>query len=256
MLAPAAFPGLSHLLAWPTDHLTDGAKHWEAVGGRWYQAFTQVWQDSLSVDWEGRAAEGLHARTYADKLKVSGLVDQLQEAAAVARSGASDLVAARSGVRYAVEDARAAGFEVGEDLSVTDRTTGGTAAVRAARQAQAEAFAADIRRRAVQLVGVDQQVAGGITSALTGVGNVSFGEVPSVAAPANSPPQPERNGIQLVDNHWQQDSPPENGPPAPDGPNLIYCYPSARPDHWWCEGYEEGKGPYAFVSPFDASGVA
>lgn len=225
MPATAASPGLSDLLAWPTDHLTTGAEHWVAVAGRWYEAFTQVWQDLLSVDWEGRAAEAVHARTYDDRLKVSGLVDQLQEAATVARRGASDLYAARSGVRNAVEDARAAGFEVGEDLSVTDRSTGGTAAVRAARQAQAEAFGADIRGRAVQLVRVDQQVAGGITAALAGVGNVSFGEVSSAAAADNSPPQPERNGIQPVDNHWQQDSPPGNGPPTPDGPNLIYCYP-------------------------------
>jgi hypothetical protein len=253
MSSTTACPGLSELLAWPTDHLTEGAEYWEAVAGRWYQAFTHFWQDSRSVDWDGRAAEAVHARTYTDRLKVSGLVDQLQEAATIARSGASDLDAARSGVRYAVEDARAAGFEVGEDLSVTDRSTGGAAAVRAARQAQAEAFAADIRGRTVQLVGIDQQVAGRITSALAGIGNVSFEEVPASAEP---PPQPERNGIQLVDNHWQQDSPPGNRPPAPDGPNLIYCYPSARPDHWWCEGYEEGKGPYAFFSPFDTSGVA
>jgi hypothetical protein len=256
MPASAVFPGLSDLLAWPTDHLTEGAEYWEAVAGQWHEAFTQVWQDSLLVDWEGKAAEALHVRTYADKLKVGGLVDQLQQAAKVARSGASDLYAARSAVRYAVEDARAAGFEVGERLSVTDRSTGGTVAVRAARQAQAEAFTADIRWRAVRLVGVDQQVAGKITTALVGVGNVSFGEVSSSAVPAKPPPKPERNGIQLVDNHWQQDSPPGNGPSAPDDPHLIYCYPSARQDHWWCEGYEEGQGPYAFVSPFDASGVA
>jgi hypothetical protein len=242
MAASAAFPGLMDLLTWPTDHLTEGAQCWEAVAARWYGAYTQVWQDSLAVDWEGRAAQALHARTYADKLRVTGLVDQLQEAATVARSGASDLYAARSGVRSAVADARAAGFEVGEHLSVTDRSFGGSAAGRAVRQAQAEAFAADIRWRAAHLVGVDRQVAGRITAALVGVGKVNFAEVPS-------------SGIQLVDNHWQQDSPADHGSPAPDGPHLIYCYPSARPDFWWCEGYEVGKGPYAFDSPVEISGV-
>jgi hypothetical protein len=242
-MASAAFPALSDLLGWPTDHLTEGADYWQAVAARWYETFAQVWQDSLSVDWEGKAVNALHARTHADKMRVSGLVDRLQGAATVARTGASDLYAARSGVRSAVEDARAAGFEVGEHLSVTDRAFAGSAAVRAARQAQAEAFAADIRWRAAHLVGVDGKVAGSITAALVDVGKVSFGEAPTP-------------GIQLVDNHWQQDSPPPNRPPAPDGPNLIYCYPSARPDHWWCEGYEEGNGPYAFGSPFDASGVA
>jgi hypothetical protein len=237
MAASAAFPGLSDLLVWPTDHLTEGADYWQAVAARWYETFAQVWQDSLSVDWEGNAVKALHDRTYADKLRVGGLVDRLQGAATLARTGASDVDAARSGLRSAVQDARATGFEVGEDLSVTDRSTGGSAAVRAVRQAQAETFAADIRWRAAHLVEVDRQVAGKITAALVDVGKVNFGEAPTP-------------GIQLVDNHWQQDS-----PPAPDGPHLIYCYPSARPDFWWCEGYEVGKGPYAFDSPTEISGV-
>jgi hypothetical protein len=238
MAASPAFPGLSDLLVWPTDHLTEGANYWEAVAARWYETFAQVCQDSLSVDWEGKAIDALHARTHADKLTVGGMVDRLQEAATVARTAASDLHAARSGMRSAVEDARAAGFEVGEHLSVSDRSFGGSAAIRSARQAQAQAFATDIRWCAAHLVGVDRQVAGRITAALGDVKKVNFAETPTP-------------GIQLVDNHWQQDS-----PPAPDGPHLIYCYPSARPDHWWCEGYEEGKGPYAFFSPFDTSGVA
>jgi hypothetical protein len=243
MTATAAFPGLSDLLMWPTDHLTGAAEYWEAVAARWYEAFAQVWQDSLSVDWEGKAVKALHDRTYADKVRVGGLVDRLQEAATAARTGASELNAARSGMRSAVEDARAAGFEVGEYLSVTDHPFGGSAAARAARQAQAEALAAEIRCRAGQLVAVDQQIASRINSALIDVGNVNIPEGPTP-------------GIQLVDNHWKQDSPPPYRPPAPDGPHFIYCYPSARPDHWWCEGYEEGKGPYAFFSPFDTSGVA
>jgi hypothetical protein len=55
-------------------------------------------------------------------------------------------------VRYTVQDARTAGFDVSQDLSVTDRLTGGSAAQRPARQAQAQVFAGDIRRRATQLV--------------------------------------------------------------------------------------------------------
>jgi hypothetical protein len=242
MPAIANSPGLSDLLAWPTDHLTDAAAHWQAVAGRWYGAFTQVWQDSLSVDWTGRAAEALHSRTDADRSKVSGLVDQLEQAATVARSGASELDAARSRLRSAVEDARSAGFEVGERLSVTDRSAGGTAALRGIRQAQAQSFAADIRWRAAQLVGVDHQVAGKLSEVLAGVGKADFADGPA-------------SGIQLVDNRWQQDAPPDHGPPAPDGQHLLYCYPSARPDFWWCEGYEVGKGPYAFDFPIDISGI-
>jgi hypothetical protein len=70
----------------------------------------QPWKDGLSASWKGNGPEALHARAYADKAKVSGLVDQLREAAKVARAGASNLYAARSHMRYAVEDAREAGF--------------------------------------------------------------------------------------------------------------------------------------------------
>ena len=254
MPGTGAFPTLAELWAWPTEHLTEGADHWDATAGRWYEVFTQVWQDSLSVDWEGKAAEELRTQTYIDKLQVGALVDQLHEAAKTARLGASDLGAARSRVRYAVEDARAAGFEVGEGLSVTDRSTGGTAALQAARQAHAEVFAADIRRRAAQLVALDRQVAAGITTALAGLGRFSLGEAPAPAGSDEQSPM-EHNDVQLVDNHRRQDLPPGSGPPAPDGPHLIYCYPSARPDFWWCEGYEVGEGPYAFDSPIDISGV-
>lgn len=168
MSAAAGIPDLSTLLAWPTDHLSEAADYWETVGGRSYGVTNQVWQDALSIDWQGEAAEALRTATHADMMTTSAVADRLQAAARVARSGASDLLSARSRVRYTVEDAHAAGFEVGEDLSVTDRMTGGSAAQRATRQAQAQGFASDIRQRAAQLVGLDQQVAGKVTAAVAG----------------------------------------------------------------------------------------
>jgi hypothetical protein len=36
MSAVAAVPSLSQLLAWPTEHLTEAADYWEAIGGRCY----------------------------------------------------------------------------------------------------------------------------------------------------------------------------------------------------------------------------
>ena len=155
MAAVAGAPGLSALLAWPTDHLTEAANHWETVGERCYGVSHGVWRDALTVDWSGEAAEALHTDTHADMMTTSAVVDQLQSAASVARSGASDLDVARSQMRYAVEDARSAGFEVGEDLSVTDRMSGGSAAQQVARQAAAQAFAGNISERAAQLVSVD-----------------------------------------------------------------------------------------------------
>jgi hypothetical protein len=211
MSAVAGVPGLSALLDWPTEHLTEAADHWQKVGERSYGVAHQVWRDALSADWQGEAAEALRSGTHADMQTTSAAVDQLQAAASVARSGASDLDAARSRVRYAVEDARAAGFEVGEDLSVTDRESGGSAAQRAARQAAAQAFAGDIRQRAAQLVGLDQQIAGKITAAVAGIRD-TFSQNPA----PGSPPQDGR--VRAVDRTWKQDGGNKADPPVPAPP--------------------------------------
>ncbi len=80
----------------------DAADHWESVGAHGYEVANQVWRDALSVDWQGESADALRTATHDDMLTTSAAADQLQTAAKVARSGASDLYAARSRVRYAV----------------------------------------------------------------------------------------------------------------------------------------------------------
>lgn len=202
-------PSLSALLAWPTDHLTEAAAHWDSVGERSYWVAHQVWRDSVSVDWSGEAAEQLRTATRAELRTTSAAVDQLQAEARVARSGASDLYTARSRIRYAVEDARIAGFEVGEDLSVTDRKIGGSAAQRAARQAAAQAFAGEIRQRAAQLVGLDAQPAGKATAAIAGIGD-TFPQMPT--APTEQPGPSRRQP------HLQTKSATDAGRPRGHGP--------------------------------------
>ncbi|HEY2087027.1 MAG TPA: hypothetical protein VGH54_13535 [Mycobacterium sp.] len=203
MAAVAGAPALSALLAWPTDHLTEAATHWETVGERSYSVAHGVWSDALTVDWTGEAAEALRTDTHADMMTTSAVVDQLQSAASVARGGASELEAARAQVRYAVEDARSAGFQVGEDLSVTDRTSGGSAAERAARQAAAQTFAADIGGRAAQLVSADAQVASRVTAAAAGVGT-TFPQTP-----------PTNGQVRAVDSHTFKQDPPSPLPVDP-----------------------------------------
>ena len=208
MAAVAGAPGLPALLSWPTDHLTEAAAHWETVGERSYGVAHGVWSDALTVDWSGEAAEALRTDTHADLMTTSGVVDQLQEAASVARGGASDLEAARSQMRYAVEDARSAGFEVGENLSVSDRMIGGSAAQQAARRAAAQAFAADIGGRAAQLISTDAQVASRVTAAVAGVGS-------------KFPQTPSTNGqVHAVDSRTFKQGPDKPPPPSPKGPSA------------------------------------
>jgi hypothetical protein len=207
MSTVAGLPGLSQLLDWPTEHLTEAANHWEAVAGHSYGVANGVWRDALSIDWHGNGAEALRAAAHADMTKTGAVADQLQAAAQVARSGASDLYAARSRVRYAVEDAHTAGFAVGDDMSVTDRSAGGSAAARLARQAEGQSFAADIRQRAGQLVALDEQVAGKVTAAVAGIRDT----FPQSPTPGTAP---KDNRVQAVDRHWKQDPAPPPGPDA------------------------------------------
>lgn len=209
MAAVAGTPNLSALLAWPTDHLIEAASHWETVGELSYGVAHGVWSDAMTVEWDGEAADALRTDTHADLMTTSGVVDQLQAAAAVARSGASEVDAARSRLRYAVEDARSAGYEVGEDLSVTDRMTGGSTVQRVARQAGAEAHAGNIGGGAAQLVSVDAQVAGKITAAVAGVGDTF-------------PPSAPNNGqVHAVDNRTFRQGPGKPPPPPPKGPSAA-----------------------------------
>jgi hypothetical protein len=197
---------LSELLAWPTEHLTEAATYWQATGARSYEVFDHIWRDSLSVDWQGSAAHTLRTRTFSDKVTVSGVHDQLGLAAQVARAGASELFAARARLRHAVEDADAAGFDVGEDLSVIDRYVWASADDRSLRQVEADSFAVEIHQQAVQLVGLDQQVAGRVTAAVAGIGDITFGEPPT-------------HGVQAVDFHA----------PIPEHPNVE---PEPPPGGW------------------------
>jgi hypothetical protein len=146
-------------------------------------------------------------------LATSAVADQLHAAAQLARSGASELYAARSRVRYAVEDARNAGFDVGQDLSLTDRSTGGSPAKWADRQAQAQVVASDIRQRGAHLVALDQQVADKITTAMAGV-RTTFSPNPIPDT------RPKDNRVHAVDNHtFKQD--PSLPPPPPYPVNEV-----------------------------------
>lgn len=162
MAATALLPGLSQINAWDTAHLGAAAASWTTTAETWEDAFTTVYRQAPfpgGTTWEGDAADAAVLRVGSDRLTVLGAVDALHDAANVARSGASDIQAARQVVIAAVREAQAAGFTVGEDLSVTSRHTGGPPALQAARRAQAEGLAATIRSRAAVLAAVEEQVA-------------------------------------------------------------------------------------------------
>lgn len=235
-------PTLSQLQVWDTDHLTNAATYWAQTADRWEDIFIQVRNQSQTMGWEGQGGDALRGRTNGDLTVVSAKADQLRNAAKIARSGASDVSAAQRRVLYGVEDAQNAGFTVTEDLSVIDTHTSSSPAERAARQVQAEAFAADIRQRAAQLEGTEATVSGQLSAATTDLGSVGFerGGDGSGVQPMDDHTIDGKHGghIQLVDSNNGVPELPRHDPPVGrwDGPPPPGWHPGTGywaldPDH-------------------------
>jgi hypothetical protein len=96
---------------------------------------------------------------------VVAAADKLHAAAAVAKTGHDRIETALRSALAAVDSARSAGFDVTEELALTDtRSTSSASAL--IRRVEAEALAAELRARAAALMATDQQVATAIGSAV------------------------------------------------------------------------------------------
>lgn len=221
---------LSQIRAWRTEHLVDAAGYWTKTADQWEDVFLQMRNQSYAITWNGAGGDGLRQRTSADLPIVSAKADLLRQAAGIARNGASEISAAQRSVLYAVEDAQNAGFAVREDLSVADARASTTAAQRAARQAQAQALAGDIRLRAEQLDGAEAKVAGQLTASTAGLSSVGFAQNP-VANLVTQAPATSRSGVQFVDFTQNGGDPPpfapwdtSDGAPTPPQPAFLPQY--------------------------------
>jgi hypothetical protein len=178
---PAPLPTLtlSQIQTWNTDHLDAAAAHWIATANRWRDGFTAV-SSGISrpagTTWEGPAADAASMRTDRDRIQVLGLVDRLQEASSIARSGAADLAAAKSGLLATVDSAQRAGFVVSEDLSVRDTLAAPSKPLRLIRHMQAQVFAADLRTESTILAATDQSVASRLSTITAGFTGFEFRE--------------------------------------------------------------------------------
>jgi hypothetical protein len=170
----------SQIVAYETAHLEDAALRWAKTGNEWEDHFSAIHQGTLApggTEWEGAGADAAQDGTFADLVKVRGMADHLYAAAAAAHNGADDIRWAKHQALSRIANAEAAGFLVGEDLSVTDRSvTPLMGQARALRQAQAEAFAADIRSTASNLAAVDNAVARKVVAALSPLRQSGFAE--------------------------------------------------------------------------------
>jgi hypothetical protein len=165
------------------------------------------------MPWKGQAAAAGRERAYIDMVKVRGATFQLHEAAGIAGQGDEQLQARKDEVLEAVRAARADGFEVGEDYSVTDRYHGGSAGLRAERLAEADGHAAFIRYRVAALVAADQELTTQISAATQGINDLAFHETPAGG-------DDRRDRVQAVDRHWKQGPTPTPKPVSTNGPSA------------------------------------
>ena len=123
MPAGANSPSLPQVQSATFTHLTDAADSWAKTAELWESAFTEVREATLrpgGTDWEGAGAEAAQGRTDRDVVPVRAAASQLREAASIARHGAGQMEANQRAVLQAVDDARADGFRVGGDYTITD----------------------------------------------------------------------------------------------------------------------------------------
>jgi hypothetical protein len=212
--AVTSLPTLWEVQSLDPGYLREAADYFERTGNLWDEVFAEIHERMSTpggIPWEGQAAAAAQQRAYFDMVKVRGAAFQLHEAGGIARRGGEQLQGCKEGVLEAVREVRGAGFDVGEDYSVTDRSQGGSTEFRAQRRAQAQGHAAFIGHRVATLVAFDQELATQIDAATRGVDNLTFTESPGVDDTIVS--DGKRNGVQLVDHHFK-----EAPNPAPDPP--------------------------------------
>lgn len=145
----AVLPSLSQIFGWDVQRLVRAASDWTDTAEHWEDAFDNVHRGTLAPGgtvWEGAAAEAAQGGAFGDLVKVRGVADTLSGAATIARRGAEQLNYLQRHAIEAINEAREAGFTVGEDLSVSD-----TSKHSGSRGAAAGKFAATIAARAAAL---------------------------------------------------------------------------------------------------------
>lgn len=231
-VSAAGTPSRSQIESWDVGHLEFAATHWSATAEAWEGHFTGIQQGTVrpgGTTWEGAAADAAQERTWSDLVKVRGLADGLHSASGFARTGADDIAWAKRQAVAAIEEAEQAGFTVGQDLSVTDRSMPSLLTDEQDRQTKAKEFAHDIQTKAQTLAAMDKSVANQITGALAPLRDVTFAETTEHHGHKDD----HEGAAQAVDYHrfkQSPDTPPPTGPNAADIRKVLEQLPKGSTD--------------------------
>jgi hypothetical protein len=166
-------PTLSQVQSYKTDHLTTAARFWTSTADTWETVFNRVRLDTHEMGWQGMAAEVAMHASHDDWQHVIGHSDTLRDAASTAARAAQELAGAQRQVLDTVDEIQNQGFAVGEDFSVTDRTTGNTGA-RAARMALAQQLSAELRSKVAAFLTREESTGLDLTRSAASLGKVGF----------------------------------------------------------------------------------
>ena len=169
-------PTLTEVRRWSTGDLNTTASAWISTATLWQNAFTDL-NESIGTAWRGSAAEGARVRVGNDRLEAVVRADHLYAAAAVARTGAERIGAARLALLQTVDAATMTGLIVGEDFTVSSENP--------ARRGESRSVASALGARLDRLVNADRQVAVDMMAAAAGLGL----ELPSGGGIGQHPPE-------------------------------------------------------------------
>jgi hypothetical protein len=156
--------------------------------------------------WEGDAADTARESSYVDRGVVYHAADQMRGLAKIASLGAQNLAQARDRALDAISDAESDGFQVGNDLTVTDsrRYTSRELSLYEERKTKAEEHHSYITMRARALASEDAAVG---TKLHTGAAHLT-GSIPLGWGNEHAPGQPVSGGdgdVQPLDNDGDGD---------------------------------------------------
>ncbi|MBS9532919.1 hypothetical protein KIH27_04865 [Mycobacterium sp. M1] len=200
-------PSLAEIEATTVDHLTDLADYLTAQAARIRHCFTEAHEIISTAPWQGQAYNAAYRRSDADRVIAVREAEQRITAAGIARRGAENMLLARTATLGGVAEARAAGFEVRQDLVCNAHTPGRSWEEAVRLQPQANELTAKIRVQAASMVYIDQDTTSKLATATASFGTLKFTETPIRAN--------NGHGIQLVDHTWKQA--PSEGPTEPAG---------------------------------------
>lgn len=184
-------PSRSEIEGWTVEHLEEASTHFTALKSDWTSRTATSYDAIERVDWRGDAREDALEQFRSIKAYGRETGEQAERISTLCTTAAGEISTAKEMAVREITDAEAAGFTVGEDLSVTYDSTGLSEAEAATKAADAAKHAGWIHSAALNLITADTDHARSISSAAIELGSMrpsmSLGEPRGTRSPGIQP---------------------------------------------------------------------